>query len=55
MTIQDLERLHKAKWRQQKHELVAERAMEEAKEQARKHRIGVFVPFDQEMTKRHKF
>ena len=55
LNIEELECLHKAKWRQEKHRLVAKRAKEEAREQARKCRNGGVVPFDQGVTNCQKF
>ena len=49
-----MKHLHKAKWRQEKHRLVAKSAREEAREQAKKWRNGGVVPFNQGVTKRQK-
>ena len=51
LTTQELEHLHKAKWRQENCVLIAKSAREEAKEQARKCRNRGVVPFDQGVTK----
>ena len=55
LTQEELDRLHKAKWRQQKRKLVAEMAQEEAKERARKRKNGGVVPLAYGISKRHKF
>ena len=56
LTIEELERLHKARWRQEKKKLVAEMAQEEAWERARKcKQCGMVVPTVMGLSKCHKF
>ena len=56
LTTLELERLHKARWRQEKQKLVAEMAQEEAQERARKcKQRGMVVPLAMGLSKLYKF
>ena len=56
LSAEELERLHKARWRQEKKKLVAKMAQEEARERAQKRKQrGLVVPFASDLSKCHKF
>ena len=55
LTQTELDRLHKAKWRQEKRKLVAEMAQEEARERVNKRRMRGVVPLAEGLSKCCKF
>ena len=56
LTIEELERLQKSRWRQEKKKLVAKMDQDEARERAQKCKEqGLVVPIAMGLSKHHKF